>query len=169
MSTIASEITSLTIVYSTVYPGADQRKHQSSASLAFVRGIHRGPVNSPHKGPVTRKMFPSDDVIMQSSVRKDSGEMMIMIKYSFHVSSAIYGRRLFNNLLQWLNRYFRLVYRIVDLVSCSKYYRYLIHTSDGIWPNRQPDCLSNSLFRLTTKKTLRLNITGPPVWEIHQS
>ena len=52
------------IVYSTVYPGADQRKHQSSASLAFVRGIHRSPVNSPHKGPVTRNMFPFDDVIM---------------------------------------------------------------------------------------------------------
>ena len=44
--------------------GADQIKHQSSASLAFVRGIHRSPVNSPHKGPVTRKMFPFDDVIM---------------------------------------------------------------------------------------------------------
>ena len=66
MSTIASQITSLTIVYSTVYSGADQSKHQSSASLAFVRGIHRGPVNSPHKWPVTRKMFPFDDVIMWS-------------------------------------------------------------------------------------------------------
>ena len=44
--------------------GAGQRKHQSSASLAFVREIHRIPVNSPHKGPVTRKMFPFDDVIM---------------------------------------------------------------------------------------------------------
>ena len=58
MSTIASQITSLTIVYSLVYPGADQSKHQSSASLAFAWGIHRGPVNSPHKWPVTRKMFP---------------------------------------------------------------------------------------------------------------
>ena len=64
MSAMATQITSLTIVYSTVYTGADQRKHQSSASLAFVRGIHRGPVNSPHKWPVTRKMFPFDDVIM---------------------------------------------------------------------------------------------------------
>ena len=64
MNTIASQISSLTIVYSTVYSGADQRKHQSSASLAFVRGIHRWPVNSPHKGPVTRKMLPFDDVIM---------------------------------------------------------------------------------------------------------
>ena len=64
MGAIASQITSLTIVYSIVYSDADQRKHQSSASLAFVRGIHRGPVNSPHKWPVTRKMFPFDDVIM---------------------------------------------------------------------------------------------------------
>ena len=61
---MASQITSLTIVYSTVYSGAGQRKHQSSASLTFVRGIHRWPVNSPHKGPVTWKMFPFDDVIM---------------------------------------------------------------------------------------------------------
>ena len=68
MGTIASQITSLTIVYSTVYSDADQRKHQSSASLAFVWGIHRGPVNSPHKWPVTRKLFPFDDVIMQFSM-----------------------------------------------------------------------------------------------------
>ena len=64
---IASQITSLTIVYSTVYSDADQRKHQSSASLAFVWGIHRRPVNSPHKWPVTRKMFPFDDVIMKKA------------------------------------------------------------------------------------------------------
>ena len=64
MSAMASQITSFTIVYSTVYSGTDQRKHQSSASLAFVRGIHRSPVNSPHKVLVTRKMFPFDDVIM---------------------------------------------------------------------------------------------------------
>ena len=57
-------ITSLTIVFSTVYSGADHKKHQSSASLAFVRGIHRWPVNSPHKWPVTWKMFPFDDVIV---------------------------------------------------------------------------------------------------------
>ena len=64
MGTIASQITSPTSVYSTVNSGADQSKHQSSASLAIVWGIHRGPVNSPHKGPVTRKMFPFDVVIM---------------------------------------------------------------------------------------------------------
>ena len=64
MGAIASQITSLTSVYSTDYSGADQRKHQSSASLAFVCGIHRWPVNSQHKWPVTRKMFPFDDFIM---------------------------------------------------------------------------------------------------------
>ena len=64
MGTVASQITSLTIVYTIVYSDADQSKYQSSASLAFVWGIHRSPVNSPHKWPVTRKMFPFDDVIM---------------------------------------------------------------------------------------------------------
>ena len=67
MGAIASQITSLTIVFSIVYLDTDQRKHQSSASLAFVRGIHRRPGNSPHKWPVTRKMFPFDDVIMCDS------------------------------------------------------------------------------------------------------
>ena len=65
MSSMVSQITSLMIVYSTAYSRTDQRKHQSSASLAFVRGFHRWPMNSPHKGPATRKMFPFDDVIMQ--------------------------------------------------------------------------------------------------------
>ena len=64
MSAMASQITSHTILCSPVCSGGNQRKHQSSASLDFVRGIHRGPVNSPQKGPVTRKMFPFDDVIM---------------------------------------------------------------------------------------------------------
>ena len=62
MGTVVSQITSLTIVY------AYQRKHQSSTSLASVRGIHRWPVNSPHKWPVTRKMLPLDDVIMSLKI-----------------------------------------------------------------------------------------------------
>ena len=64
MSAMLSQITGVSIVYSTVCSCADQRKHQSFASLAFVREIHRWLVNSPHKEPVTRKMFPLDDVIM---------------------------------------------------------------------------------------------------------
>ena len=65
MNTIASQITGASIVYSIVCSGEDQMKHQTSASLAFVRGIHRWQVNSSHKGPITRKMFPFDDVIMK--------------------------------------------------------------------------------------------------------
>ena len=66
MEAMGSQTTSLTSVYSTVYSRRRSKKNQSSASLAFVRGIHihRWPVNSPHKGPVTRKMFPFDDVLM---------------------------------------------------------------------------------------------------------
>ena len=70
MGAMASQITSLTIVYSTIYSDGDQRKHQSSASLALVQGIHRWPANSPHKGPVTRKMFPFDDVIMKNGEQR---------------------------------------------------------------------------------------------------
>ena len=65
MSAMAPHITRLTIVYSSVYSGADQNKHKRSASLDFLRGIHRWPVNSPHKGPVTWKMFSFDDVIIK--------------------------------------------------------------------------------------------------------
>ena len=64
MSAMASQIISLTIAYSTVHSGLDQRKHQSSASLAFVRGIHQWPVNFPHRWPVSRKMFPFDGFII---------------------------------------------------------------------------------------------------------
>ena len=66
MGAMAPQITSLKIVYSTVYLGSDQRKHQSSASPAFMRGNHRRPMNSTHKWPVTWKMFTFDDVIMVS-------------------------------------------------------------------------------------------------------
>ena len=64
MSAMASQIISLTIAYSTIYSDTNQRKRQSSVSLAFVQGIHQWRVKSAHKGPVTRKMFPFDDVIM---------------------------------------------------------------------------------------------------------
>ena len=67
MSAMASQITGIATVCSTVCSGADQRKHQSSASLAFVRG--NPPVTSgfPHIGPVTWKMLPSDDIILNHS------------------------------------------------------------------------------------------------------
>ena len=64
MSAMASQITSVTIVCSNLCSGADHRKHQSSGSLVFMRGIHRWPAESHHKGPVRQKVFPFDDVIM---------------------------------------------------------------------------------------------------------
>ena len=64
MSAMESQITGESMICSTVCSGSDQRKHQSSASLTFVRGIHRWLVVYPHKGPVTWKMLPFDDVIM---------------------------------------------------------------------------------------------------------
>ena len=64
MSAMATEITGVSIVCATVGSGGVQSKHQSFASLAFVRGIHRWPVNSPHKRPVTRKMGPFVDVVI---------------------------------------------------------------------------------------------------------
>ena len=66
----ASQITSISNVSSTLCSCADQRKHQSSASLAVVRGIHRWPVDSPHKGPITLKLFPFDDVIMYTNKKQ---------------------------------------------------------------------------------------------------
>ena len=64
MGAMVSQSPASRLFHSTVYSGADQRIHQSSPSLAFVRGIHRWPVNSPNKWPVTRKMFPFDDIFM---------------------------------------------------------------------------------------------------------
>ena len=79
MSMMAFQITGVSIVCSTVCSGANNRKHQSSALLALVRGIYRWPVNYPHKGPVTRKMF--DDVIM-SLFKFDEDGIHLQIIYN---------------------------------------------------------------------------------------
>ena len=85
MGAMVSQITSSTIVYSTVYSGADQRKHQSSASLAFVRGIHGWPVKSQHKWPVTQIMFPFDDVIVRRQRRQP------ISTFNFEKTLPMYG------------------------------------------------------------------------------
>ena len=81
MGAMASQITGITIVYSTVCSDADQRKYQSSALLAFVKGIHRWSVNSPHKEPVTRKIFPFDDVIMSAIVGRGWFFQRLVLKF----------------------------------------------------------------------------------------
>ena len=94
MRPMASQITSVWIVYSTIRSDANQRKHLSPASLAFVRGIHWWPVNSPHKGPVTRKTFPFDDVIIairQRSWRFSKTPVYIYILYIHrHINTHIF-------------------------------------------------------------------------------
>ena len=143
ISTMASQITSLTILNSTVYSGADQRKHQSFASLAFVRGIHRWPVNSPHEGPVTREMLPFDDVIMI-----DRPKCMGYSLYTYgHTTKApppsyytcctatSIGNLLYHRQFQWLNsfsmQYSRPYWRLLlwysglhsEIILCSGFER----------------------------------------------
>ena len=91
MSMMASQITRLTIVYSNVFSRTDERKHQSSASLTFVRGIQWWAVNSPHKGPVTQKIFPFDDVIVCNInvFLEVDVELFVIIDNSRHRSLAI--------------------------------------------------------------------------------
>ena len=74
----------VSVICSIVCSGADHRKHQSSASLAFVRGMHRWPVDSPKKGPVTRNKFPFDDVIMK--VTKQNGNCVYSFIYTLFQS-----------------------------------------------------------------------------------
>ena len=70
------QITGASIVYWAGCSGANERKHQSSASLPFVWGIDRWPVNSPHKGSVARKMIPCD-AIWQIKANFGSGNSLL--------------------------------------------------------------------------------------------
>ena len=101
IGSMASQITSLIIVNSTVYSGTDERKHQSSASLAFVWGIHGWPVNSPHKWPVKRKMFPFDDVIMVTINARITGG--ICIKTSWHRKAFHFAVPLWVESSMWIH------------------------------------------------------------------
>ena len=139
MGTIASQITSLTIVYSTVYSDADQRKHQSSASLAFVWGIHRGPVNSPHKWPVTRKMFPFDDVIMNITTNiTDERAFVQGHDYCDY---------------PWLN------HQLITF-TLSRTLRWRHDERLGVSNHQPHDCLLNRWYRCRSKNTSKLLGTG---------
>ena len=110
MSMMTSQITSFTIVYSIVYLSVYQRKHQSSASLAFVQGIHRWPVNSQHKGPVMQKMFPFDDVIMNIGV---SGSPTMT-----HTARQVYVCHMFYPIHEYSN-WHKAVSMIYKVIKCS--------------------------------------------------
>ena len=134
MGAIASQITSLTSVNSTVYSDADYRKHQSSASLAFVWGIHRGPVNSPHKWPLTRKMFPFDDVIMSVLAIILNNESR---NYSFEITAtSSWGQSVY------LFQYYIWIHHLFTLPSLesSKYFFlliFLLRTFQHGWRHRR--------------------------------
>ena len=152
MGAIASQITSLMIVYSTVYSDADQIKHQSSASLAFVRGIHRGPVNSPHKWPVTPKRFPFDYVIMdlcdlcRKQCRRWSGEMFRRsMEYYFGVyfpSCAATYEINTTTILQWVYKSYSTVHILIDQLHDITAYKLR-------WTRWSSNIKSAYVFRLT--------------------
>ena len=140
MGSMASQITSLTIVYSAVYSGTEHRKHQSSASLAIVRGIHRGPVNSPHKWPVTRKMLPFDDVIMYRQkwsdallhlfINKKDREFMIINRTNFItalISTLWNVHKLLSN---------------ITLATCDRW-----HVNENMW--HENACTVNGIYQFT--------------------
>ena len=134
MSAMMSQITSASIVHSTVCSGAEQRKHQSSASLGFVRGIHRWPVNSSHKGPVTRKMFPFDDVIMT----KNCISLKLVLKWqsdNFVFPKSSKGTR---NKLKRNSNQSAMVFmgKMLKKIACKKV-AYIVSASMGLMINRR--------------------------------
>ena len=106
MSAMASQITSLTIVCSIVCSGPAQRKHQSSASPTFVRGIHRWPLDSPHKGLITRKMFPFDDFVMALS-----------LLWPYLYLTSICGRDLYQE--GWLKLWENNLWKLLKNINCK--------------------------------------------------
>ena len=128
MGEMASQITSIKIVYSAVYSG---RKHKSSASQAFVRGIHLWPVNSPHKGPVTGKTFPLDDVIMLRRIpsqRPSNAELwffsLLLVRTSCWTSSRVVG-----DLLRRHDTHLTLLYMSVYITLNSTRHMYKVQNA----------------------------------------
>ena len=174
MSANASQITSLTIVYSAVYSVTDQIKQQSSASLAFVRGIHQWPMNSPHQGPVTRKMFPFDDVVMKRPPTcwsahprdlwrghwKTCHTALVLNRHlRLNNSTGCYEERYFARseiLMSFGHIFISKQSNSALLSSLSLQWRH--NDRDGVSHHQPHDCLLNRLFR--SKKTSKLRVTG---------
>ena len=162
MSAMASQITSLLIIYSTVCSGTDHREHQSSVSLAFVREIHRWTVNSPHKGPVMRKMFPFDDMLMWLAM---SYYVLVQMSCTPTFQGCFTGT--FTRLLQWQwsnPEVYGLLYHVnpqqtndtATIKRAKPTHVHMLHYSGVTWASchlkSQATRLFNSLFRLKTNK-----------------
>ena len=140
MGTMASQITNLTIVYSTVYSDADQRKHRSSAALVFLWGIRRWPVNFPHKSPIRWKMFP---FVTSSWLRFYSYPIAVIALWRKGTVISVNVNRdpvLHSGLVKTLRR------------------RHNGH--DGVSNHQPHHCLLNRLFTSRSKKTSKLRVTG---------
>ena len=143
MGGITSQITSLVIVYSTIYSDADQSKHQSSASLAFVWGIHRWAVNSPHKWPLTRKMSPFDDVIMNLLFFNKHAFGLAGAAFVIHVPTAWSGinHRSFGvNIIQTCHAIYPLYHHLMIVFNINRttQYTYFIHKCTIMFSQQLP-------------------------------
>ena len=159
MTRMASQITSLTVVYSTVYSGADQRKHQSSVSLAFVRGIHWWPVNSPHKGPVTWKTSPFDDVIMTycpNSNNEYAQVFLLCFALLYHVPLNSYPYCIVHCSIQSTDNEVRIIQNIIQpgISNCIPQY-----TAKCNYLSLPEYILVNHDFSVST-----LDYTSVPIW-----
>ena len=130
MGAMASQITRLTIVYSTVYLGGDQRKYQRSVPLAFLRGIHRWPVNSPHKCPVKRKMFPFHYVIIYACVTGSCTHFRNVVPNVWHnMFDNAGGIKLVNKM--WKDTYLQHIINVTNL-SSDQWNSYIIYGQNWI-------------------------------------
>ena len=92
MSAMTSQITRVSIIFSTVCSGTDQRKYQSYKPLAFVREIHRWREFYPKRGPVTRKMFPFDDVITRKMSSTTMSTMSLRPQCVNNINSEVINK-----------------------------------------------------------------------------
>ena len=123
--------------------GCRSKKTSKLRLTGLCVGFHRGPVNSPRKGPVTRKMFPFEDVIMCWHSVINVRVRCSMDARNWHerqraawVASQVKSRSSFN-ILQWRH-----------------------NEHDGVSDHQPHDCLLNRLFRPKSKKTSKLRVTG---------
>ena len=131
MSVMASQIIGVSIVSSIVCPGVDERRHQSSASLAFVRGIHRWPTDSPHKGLVTRKMSMTSSWTKMVSNTQKLIQMRLPIAYWSLFCQVDHARMPF---LLILSRHYALTLYMLNSSEGTKTCIYILwHASTSSW------------------------------------
>ena len=139
---IASQITSLAIVYSAFYSGADQRKTSKLRVTGLCAGNSPGNGEFPHKWPVTRKMFPFDDVIVYSD---------IPCRWHLHILTSQICLPWYNPVLWWLITYWTTLLPVIhNLLLTNK-------THLNKFPARVHE--KEDIFLLFAETLFALNIT----------